>query len=109
MKDLLMKNKKPSSQEEIGIVSDLLKKDLELQPVPSPSWEELKAELKKYINYLLNKDFERLLQGLYRIDVNERRVKEILNVESPETIAEKLTELILERQRQKAITRMQYR
>lgn len=110
MKDhLLMRNKKPSAQEEIGIVSELLKKDLELQPVSSPTWEELKAELKKYINYLLNKDFERLLQGLYRIDVNEGRVKEILNVESPETIADKLTDLILDRQRQKAISRMQYR
>jgi hypothetical protein len=107
--DLLMSNKKTHAEEEISIVRHLLKKDLELEPISSPSWEELNAELKKFINHLLNNDFERLLQGLYRIDVNEERVKEILNVEPPETIADKLTDLILKRQRQKAITRMQYR
>lgn len=110
-KDLLMNNKNTHTQteEEIEIVEYLLNKDLELQPLSSPSWEDLNAELKKFINHLLNNDLERLLQGLYRIDVNEKRVKEILNVEPPETIADKLTDLILIRQREKALTRMQYR
>ena len=103
-------SRKPSqAQDEIAIVRHLLRKDLELESHTPPSWDELSADLEKYINHLLNNDFERLLQGLYRIDVNEESVKKILNVESPEQIAERLTELILERQRQKAITRMQYR
>lgn len=95
-------------KEEITIIRDLLIKDLYYN-VPSSSVPELKDNLIAYLQHLLDKDFERLLQGLYRIDVNEDNVKEILNCGSPENIAGRLADLILNRLQQKAITRMQYR
>lgn len=95
--------------EKFHIVRQLVKKDFDYEIIVENSWDEMKKDLAAFINVLLNKDFERLLQGLYRIDVDEEKVKEILNVRSPEFIADDLAQLILERQQQKAITRMQYR
>ena len=95
--------------EEIAIVQELLQKDLEFKPVPSHSFEDLKNSLLNYIQHLLNNDLERLVQGLYRIDVSEEKVKEALNNQFPDLIAEQLTTLIIERQQAKAITRKRYR
>ncbi|MGK7390032.1 MAG: hypothetical protein ACNS60_06765 [Candidatus Cyclobacteriaceae bacterium M2_1C_046] len=96
-------------EERLQIAQSLLKKDFDFEVQNFNSREEMKKQLSAFLNILLNKDFERLLQGLYRIDVSEQKVKEILHVGSPENIADNLAELILNRQLQKATTRMQYR
>lgn len=95
-------------QEEIAIVQNLLDKDFNYHCISS-SWSELEKGLLPYIQHLINNDFEKLLQGLYRIDVQEEKVKYILHVESPENIAQCLTELIMQRLKEKAVTRLQYR
>lgn len=65
--------------------------------------------LTRIINYLLEKDFQRLLNGLYRIDVSEKKVNEVLNQSAPDSIAKEISILILERELQKVETRLKYR
>jgi len=71
--------------------------------------EELLIKLEQLVSYLLDKDLEKLLQVLYRIDADERKVKLILANESPERLSRTMAELILERQKMKLKYRNLYR
>jgi hypothetical protein len=71
-------------------------------------WEVLKAWLNKVIKHKLDYDMQGLLQALYRIDLNESKVKEILTIAPPEEISNLLTEEILKRQWQKILIRQKY-
>ena len=105
----MRKNNLSERKEQLQIIQHLLKKDLDMELKEAHTNEQVKNELIHFLQFLLDNDFERLLQGLYRIDVNEEKVKQILTVGAPENITRDLAELIFERQQQKAITRMQYR
>lgn len=78
----------------------------QLATLHSSSVEELQTLLKKQVLYLLERDFERLLQALYRIDVPEQRFKEALV--AAEDPAATITDLILQRELQKVKTRRWY-
>ncbi|ELR70392.1 hypothetical protein C900_03746 [Fulvivirga imtechensis AK7] len=91
----------------------LIQKDLSLDheslPESVASTDDLKNALVPVINYLLNKDLNRLLNALYRIDISEKKVKEVLTIAHPENMAPQLAELIVQREMQKVITRNKYR
>jgi hypothetical protein len=70
---------------------------------------ELEALLAEKINTMIQKDFGELVQWLYRIDVNEARLRRLLEENSGEDGGVLIARLILERQWQKIITRRQYR
>ena len=89
------------------IVKDL-KLDDELLKEETTSDQSVRNLLLPVIRYLLDHDFERLLQGLYRIDVGEEKVKSILALEKPENIAERLTDEIIAREKQKIAFRKKY-
>lgn len=61
----------------------------------------LQAKLEELVSWLLDKDFEKLLWILYRVDVDEQRTKEILAQHVPADAPHILATLILERQKQK--------
>lgn len=67
-----------------------------------------KSELERIINYLLDHDMERLLQVLYRIDVHEEKVKEVMTTYAVEELAAELAQLVIERLRQKVYYRNKY-
>lgn len=67
--------------------------------------ERVKQRLTLVIEHYLAHDIETLLNLLYRIDVAEKDVKQALLEEDP---AEKLADLIINRELQKAETRIQY-
>ncbi|MEP7252303.1 MAG: hypothetical protein ABI683_07975 [Ginsengibacter sp.] len=69
----------------------------------------LKAELIKYINDLINNDFNALIQLLYRIDVDEHQLKEKLQAEEGSNSATLIAEMIIKRQRQKQELARQFR
>jgi len=69
--------------------------------------EDFQKMLAKVIRHLLDNDFELLLNGLYRIDVNEEKVK--LAMASEGDVAEQIAFLIIEREMQKVVTREKYR
>ena len=69
--------------------------------------EDLQEILAKLIRHLLNNDFERLLNGLYRIDVSEEKVKTAMA--SQDDVADNIALLIIEREMQKVVTREKYK
>lgn len=86
-----------------------LNDSLELCLPDSISSEELKGKLTLHINYLINHDFEKLVSLLYRIDVSEPRLRNLLNQTEGEGAAALITDLIIERQLEKIKSRQQFR
>jgi hypothetical protein len=70
---------------------------------------EVKKNLIDLLNDLINKDFPALIQLLYRIDVNENKIRTSLNENKNEDTAAVLADLIIERQIQKSESRKTYR
>ena len=50
----------------------------ELELPEQISLDELKENLMQYINHLIQNNFEKLVSLLYRIDVSEKKLKQIL-------------------------------
>lgn len=67
--------------------------------------KELLALITRYIQELINQDFEQLLYILYRIDINENKVKKAIANAAPEQSASIIAEMILEREKQKIVSR----
>ncbi|MEO1254111.1 MAG: hypothetical protein AAFY41_04365 [Bacteroidota bacterium] len=64
--------------------------------------------LTKYINDLIDHDLNSLLNILYRIDISEIEVKNLLQNSKHGEIASKIANTVIEREKQKVITRQQY-
>ena len=60
-----------------------------------------KEELAAYINQLINSDFEKLVFLLYRIDVQELAIKQLLALPSSNNGGEIITDAIIKRQSEK--------
>jgi hypothetical protein len=71
------------------------------------AYSELKTQLTPLLEELFTKDRQRLMQLLYRVDVPEKDWKKVLSLHADEQ-AEKLTEIILEREFMKALTKKLY-
>lgn len=72
------------------------------------SFTDVHNRLTKVVAYLLEKDLQRLVNGLYKVDVDERKVKAAFTQEDPQQIASSIARLILERELQKCIIRRHY-
>lgn len=70
---------------------------------------ELHQQLTKVINYLLDKDFNRLLNAMYRIDISEDKLKIALEIDPPDQVAPTIATLIIDRELQKVVTRRKYK
>jgi len=57
--------------------------------------EQLRKELAEKINHLINTDFAALVQMLYRIDVNEKRLKEALQLHNNEPAGNVIADLMI--------------
>ncbi len=87
-----------------------LVKDLAIDPtaiglLEKISLEELKEKLSAQINQMIQTDFQKLVSLLYRIDVNESRLKLLLKEYPGEDAGKIIAELIIERQLQKIKSR----
>lgn len=69
------------------------------------SLEELRQKLAAYINDLIGRDFEKLVFLLYRIDVNEARMRALLQHREGEDSGLLIADLIIDRQLQKIRSR----
>lgn len=66
---------------------------------------ELKNKLSSYIHHLINNDFNKLVSILYRIDVSEQKLRQLLEGNPLEDAGTIIAELIIERQQQKLQSR----
>jgi hypothetical protein len=73
------------------------------------SLDELHIQLAEYINDLIQTNFEKLIALLYRIDVSESKLKQLLQQNSAEDAGKIIATLIIERQTQKIKLRNQNR
>src|SRR6185437_8340760 len=64
-------------------------------------FDETRLKLIALINELINKDFDAVVQLLYRIDVSEKKVRDFLDQNTGNDSASILADLIIERQLQK--------
>ncbi len=64
--------------------------------------------LSNYIHTLINEDFEKLVYILYRLDISERKIKELLS-DSHNNAGLIIADLIIERQLQKLESRIRFR
>lgn len=85
-----------------------LNKDLALELPDKISLEEIKDQLSQKINTLIETDFQRLVFLLYRIDINETKLKNLLKEYAEENAGNIIAELIIERQMQKIKSRQQF-
>jgi hypothetical protein len=85
-----------------------LKKDLQIDLAEKISIEEIKEKLAGYINHLINHDFQQLVMLLYRIDVNEAKLRVLLKENQKEDAGNMIAQLIIERQLQKIKSRREF-
>jgi hypothetical protein len=71
--------------------------------------DELRQQLVLHINHLLLNDFNRLVLVLYRVDVSEKKLKELLQVNPQTDAAIIIADLLIERQQQKIKTKESFR
>ncbi|QNL22177.1 hypothetical protein HZR84_09585 [Hyphobacterium sp. CCMP332] len=65
--------------------------------------------LAKLIEGMIENDFERFLSVMYRMDVSELKLKEILNNADAEQVYIKIAELVIKREEEKIFWREKYK
>ncbi|MFC4231039.1 hypothetical protein ACFOW1_04000 [Parasediminibacterium paludis] len=88
--------------------NETIQKDLEKE-IGLVLTNHFREELAAYINQLINADFEKLVFLLYRIDVKENTIKQLLALPSNNNAGEIIADAIIKRQEEKIITRQLYK
>lgn len=68
-----------------------------------------RLKLESAVNELISTDFNQLLQLLYRLDVNEKKIRTLLETNKGIDSAPLITDLIIERQIEKIKSRRQFK
>lgn len=84
-----------------------LNQSLGLSIQPGTDEAGLHQVLTHWVNELINHDFDKLVQLLYRIDVDEKKLRYLLQQAKGEGAAPMIAQLIIDRQKQKAAYRQQ--
>lgn len=87
----------------------LLAKNWGLTFPKGPSMEDLRVALRFRLQELLEDNFGGLVNAMYRLDISEPLFKSALDAGTPTEIADRLTDLVLDREFQRLATRRQYR
>ena len=89
--------------------SAFVQKDFEVEHIPEDVTEqELIDFLEQFVQNLLDTDMKQLFYVLYRLDINEYKVHQALNPAAIELPHKVLAQLIFQREKQKAKTRIEY-
>ena len=79
-----------------------------LEKIDKRSYQKVRDKLALRIQDLIEHDFEQLFNILYRIDVSEEKVRKFLSEKPAGNAPVLIADLIIEREMQKVVTRMQY-
>ena len=89
-----------------------LHKDFSLEKESLPAIDNLdliRKHLIAKVKELMSRDYDRFITSLYRIDVSEKKVREILNSKDRTAIPEQLADLIIDRQMMRVKTQLLYK
>ena len=89
--------------------TQLIVHDLSADLYAIDEWEQLRQKLSLFVAHLLQTDRSRLYHYLYRIDVEEKRIKAAMAQNPTADMALLLTDLIIERSLQTVKTRAAYK
>lgn len=73
------------------------------------SWQEIFVELEKQIRYLLEINSAKILSLLYQIDIPEEKIIEKADMENDRNLSEVVSEMIMERELKKVLTRVYFK
>ena len=73
------------------------------------SFTSFRMALSAHLNYLIMNDFSMLLAILYRIDIDEKKLKTCLRQHRDEDAGYLIADMLIERQLQKILTRARFR
>ena len=107
---------KELNKEEVFSIQKFVSKDFVKNDysslVPNNDFERLE-EFRKYLTEkmkdMLDKNYNLLINTLYRIDISEKKLAELFSSKNKGSIPEKLADLIIERQIEKINFRKRYR
>jgi hypothetical protein len=94
--------------EHIELIQNI-NKELAIELPEKIALNDLEENLSLHINHLIEKDFEKLVSLLYRIDVNENKLKNVLHIYADENAGKIIAKLIIERIREKTDSRKRNR
>jgi hypothetical protein len=66
-------------------------------------------KLQDYLNHLINNDFHYLVQLLYRLDISEKKLKQLLGEQPQQDAGALIASAIVQRQMEKIETRKKFR
>ena len=87
----------------------ILCQSMEVDLPENISYEELKEQLSSHINFLIQSDFQKLVSILYRVDVDESKLKHLLKENPGHDASNIIADLVIERQLQKIRSRQENR
>jgi|SRR5215203_5934353 len=79
------------------------------EQLPVAQKEALRKQLIEYINHLLVRDFNKVVQILYMVDVNEAKLKLVIEQNPTTETAVIIVDLLIERQDQKIEMKKSFR
>src|SRR4051812_46652774 len=101
--------------EYINATAEQIKKDFDMFGIeitfsgnPENAYTELLYQISPYISKLIESNYKKLLDLLYRIDVNEGKISTIVNDNSTGSLAEAIADLVIKRELQKIVIRRHY-
>jgi hypothetical protein len=73
------------------------------------SYQQLQHQLAERLNYLIAHDFSLLISILYRLDISEKKLRQLLTPSGEATAGDIIADLIIERQLQKIASRKAFK
>ena len=86
----------------------IINKQVDIDLSEDISKNELQQKLTAFINEIIVNDFQRLITIVYRIDVDEKKLKRVLLENTGTNAGKIIADLIIEREIQKIETRKQF-
>ena len=83
----------------------IINEELNTELPQNTSEEDLLQKLSEFINHLIQTNFQKLVLILYRVDVSENKLKQLLQAESGEDAATIIARLIIAREVEKVNSR----
>ena len=71
--------------------------------------QELFRRLSRFINTLITNNFEELVSLLYRLDIDEKKLRNVLQQKLKNDTADLIATMIIERQQEKIISRQKFK